>query len=273
LSINNTKGKIVIKDGSVVLDGLDMNLMGGELEMTGQYNTANIEKPFVDFSFVGKNIDINKAANSFSVVDSMMPIAKNAIGVVSPKFKYYSELRKDFKPVLSSIDGGGNLKSEGVEVSGSKIQNGLSALLKNERYKKMRAENLNINFTIDQGNVIVKPFTTKVYGKNIQVQGRQGVDQSIDYLLTMPVARAEVAGMAGLMGLNLPTSGDDLMVDVIVKGTVKEPQLSLNLDKAKAEVGEELEKEAEKAVKKLLKDPDTQKKVEDLTKKLKNIFK
>ncbi len=273
LSINNANGKIVIKDGSVVLDGLNMDLMGGDLKMTGQYNTADLQKPFVDFNFVGHNIDVNKAANSFSVVDSMLPLAKNAIGIVSPKFSYYSQLTKDFKPVMSSIDGGGNLKSNGVEVSGSKIQNGLATMLKDERYKVMKAEDLDINFSIEKGNVIVQPFTTKVYGKSIAVQGRQGVDKSIDYKLTMPVARAEVAGMAGLMGLNLPTSGDDLLVDVIVRGTVNDPQLSLNLDKAKAEVGKELEKEAEKAVKKLLEDPDAQKKVDELTKKFKSIFK
>lgn len=273
LNIENTEGKIVIKDGMLVLDGLDMNLLGGDLNMSGQYNTSDVSKPFVDFDFVGSNIDINKAANSFSVVDSMLPLAKNAVGIVSPKFKYYSLLKQDFTPLMSSIDGGGNIKSKSIEISGSKIQNGLAAMLKDERYKVMKAEDLNINFTIEKGNLVVEPFKTKVYGKEIEVQGKQGVDQSIDYKLTMPVARQEVALMAGLMGLNLPTSGDDLLVDVIVRGSVQEPVLSLNLDKAKAEVGKELEKEAERAVKKLLEDPDTQKKVNDLKKKLENIFK
>ncbi|MBS2097377.1 AsmA family protein [Carboxylicivirga linearis] len=273
LDVRNAKGKIVIKEGAVVLDDLDMNTLGGSLNVNGQYNTADLNRPFVDFAFVGSNIDINKAANSFSVVDSMMPIAKNAAGMVSPKFEYYSVLAQDFMPVISSIDGGGNIKSEGVQVSGSKIQNGIAALVRDDRYKVMKAEDFNIKFKIDKGNIIVEPFTTKIYGKTIEVEGKQGVDQSIDYRITMPVARAEVANMAGLMGFSLPTSGEDLLVDVIVKGTVKDPQLSLNLEKAQKEVGKELEKEAEKAVKKLLEDPDTQKKVEDITKKLKNIFK
>ncbi|MCU4166329.1 AsmA-like C-terminal region-containing protein [Carboxylicivirga caseinilyticus] len=273
LDVTNIDGKITVRNGAVVLDGLDMNTMGGKLTMDGQYNTADMNRPFVDFAFTGKNIDINKAANSFSVVDSMMPIAKNAAGLVSPNFKYYSLLSNDFMPIMSSIDGGGNIKSDGVQVSDSKIQNGIAALVRDDRYKVMKAEDFNIKFTIDKGNVIVEPFKTKVYGKIIEIEGKQGVDQSIDYRITMPVARQEVANMAGLMGMNLPTSGDDLMVDVIVKGTVKDPQLSLNLEKAQKEVGKELEKEAGKAVKKLLEDPDAQKKVEELTKKFKSIFK
>nr|WP_321410253.1 AsmA-like C-terminal region-containing protein [uncultured Carboxylicivirga sp.] len=273
LDVTNVDGKITVRNGAVVLDGLDMNTMGGKLTMDGQYNTADLDRPFVDFAFSGKNIDINKAANSFSIVDSMMPIAKNAAGLVSPNFKYYSLLSDDFMPIISSIDGGGNIKSDGVQVSDSKIQNGIAALVRDDRYKVMKAEDFNIKFTIDKGNVIVEPFKTKVYGKTIEIEGKQGVDQSIDYRITMPVARQEVANMAGLMGMNLPTSGDDLMVDVIVKGTVKDPQLSLNLEKAQKEVGKELEKEAGKAVKKLLEDPDAQKKVEELTKKFKSIFK
>nr|WP_319398415.1 AsmA-like C-terminal region-containing protein [uncultured Carboxylicivirga sp.] len=273
LDVKNAKGQITIRNGAVVLNNLGMNTLGGKLIMNGEYNTSNVEKPFVDFAFSGNKIDINKAANSFSIVDSMMPIAKNAAGLVSPDFKYYSVLSEDFMPVVSTIDGGGNIKSEGVQIAGSKIQNGIAALVHDDRYKVMKLEDFNIKFTIDKGNIIVEPFQTKVYGKTIEVAGKQGVDQSIDYRITMPVARKEVANMAGLMGLNLPASGDDLMVDVIVKGTVDDPELSLNLDKAQKEVGKELEKEAEKAVKKLLEDPEAQKKVEDFTKKIKNFFK
>lgn len=272
LDVNNASGKIVVKDGAVVLDGLNMNTLGGQLMMDGQYNTADMNKPFIDFSFVGDNIDINTTANSFSMVDSMMPIAKNAVGLVSTKFKFYSVLGQDFMPVVSSVDGGGNIRSEGVEISGSKIQNGMAALLKNDSYKVMRAEDFNIEFVIEKGNIMVKPFKTKLFGKMVEVEGCQGVDQSMDYCLTMPFAREELAKMGGLMGLNLPTSGDDLLVDVMVKGTVSDPSLSLNLDKAKKQVGKELEKEAEKAVKKILEDPESKKKVEELTKKFKELF-
>jgi len=264
LIIRNMKGGIVVRDGRVLLDGLKMNLLNGALTMGGQYNTQNMEKPFVDFQFAGQNIDINMAANSFSVVDSMVPIAKKAVGNVSPNFNYYSELGADFMPVIETMDGKGKVKSKGVEVSGSKIQNGLASMLKNEKYKVMKAEDFNINFKIDKGSVIVSPFKTKVYGKEIEIQGVQSIDQSINYKMTMPFSRKEVAGMAGLMGLSLPTSGDDLMVDVIVTGTIKEPELKLDLEKASKVVGKELEKEAEKAVKKILEDPDTKKKVDDL---------
>jgi hypothetical protein len=154
---------------------------------------------------------------------------------------------------MSTVNGGGWLRSKSVEVSGSKIQNTLASTLKNDSYKTMRAEDLNINFIIDKGNVIVKPFKTKVGGKMVEVQGTQGLDQSIDYKITMPVSRKEVSKMAGSLGFAVPSSGDDLIVDVLVKGTVQEPQLSFGLDKARKQVEKDLKKEGEKLLKNFLK--------------------
>ncbi|TRX70798.1 AsmA-like C-terminal region-containing protein [Carboxylicivirga sp. M1479] len=253
LDVYNTKGKITVKDGVVRLNGLNMQLLDGSMMMSGQYNTANMSKPFVDFSIEGKKLDLNKAAHSFSVVDSLLPLAKNTTGKVSPKFEYKSQLNKDAMPIMSTANGGGWLRSQSIEVANSKIQNTLASTLKNDSYRKMRAEDLNINFIIDKGNVIIKPFTTKIGGKAVRVEGKQGVDQSIDYKITMPVSRKEVANMAGLMGFSLPTSGDDLMVDVLVKGTVQDPQLSFGLDKAKKQVEKDLKKEGEKLLKNFLK--------------------
>ena len=253
LNVQRANGKITVRDGAVQLNGLKMKLLDGSMKMTGQYNTANLNKPFVDFDIEGDKLDLNMAANSFSVVDSLLPLAKNTIGKVSPKFKYYSVLDNKSMPVMASVNGGGWLRSKSVEVSSSKIQNTLASTLNNDSYKKMRAEDLNINFIIDKGNVIVKPFKTKVGGKMVEVQGVQGLDKTVDYKIIMPVSRKEVAKMAGLMGFNLPTSGDDLIVDVLVKGTVDEPQLSFGLDKARKQVEKDLKKEGENLFKNLLK--------------------
>ncbi|MCU4157948.1 AsmA family protein [Carboxylicivirga sp. A043] len=253
LAIHRANGKITVKNGVVKLNGLKMQLLDGNMVMSGQYNTANMAKPYVDFNIEGTDLDLNMAAHSFSVVDSLLPLAKNTVGKVSPKFDYSSVLGTDATPIMSTVNGGGWLRSKSVEVSGSKIQNTLATTLKNESYKTMKAEDLNINFIIDKGNVIVKPFKTKVGGKMVEVQGTQGLDQSIDYKITMPVSRKEVSKMAGSLGFAIPSSGDDLIVDVLVKGTVQEPQLSFGLDKARKQVEKDLKKEGEKLLKNFLK--------------------
>ena len=273
LVIADTKGKITIRNGNVVLDGLYMALLDGSMKLTGTYSTANVKKPFVDFDIKADNISINKAAHSFSVVDSLLPFARNARGKVSAGFNYYSRLNSAGDPVLASLTGGGNLKSNGIEVSGTKFQNILAGMLKNERYKQLVAKNLNVNFKLDRGGLIVKPFKTKIYGKEIKMQGRQGLDKTMDYRIDMPMSRKDLAAVAGFLGGAIPTKGDDVPIGILVKGTFDKPEVNLDLDAAKKILGDELSKEADKAIDNLIKDKNVRKQVKDLKKKLGNIFK
>jgi hypothetical protein len=281
LTVNNAVGKITVKDGKVLLDGLNVNLLGGSMVMSGQYNTQDEKKPFVDFVFDASKININQAVNSFSVVDSLLPIAKLAKGLVNAKFSYSSLLGKDMSPTLSTINGLGNLKSESIEVTGSKIQAGLVSMLKDEKYNKLTAKDMLVNFKLENGNLIVSPFNVKINDKPCSFQGRQNIDKSMEYKMTMPVSRQEIARVGSLLGASVATSGDDLPVDIIIKGTLTKPQLSFSMGKAtsqlkeeiKQEIKQEVQKEAEKAVEKLKEDPNVKKGVEDAKKKLKNLLK
>ena len=273
LEINNTSGRILIKDSRVILDGLQTNLLRGKMVMTGEYNTQDTLKPVVDFNLAVSSIDINMAANSISMVDSLLPIAKKANGLVSTNFSFNSVIGDDFTPVLSSITGAGLLKSTGIEVSGAKVQSALTAALKNDKYKVASIKDLLVNFAIDSGNVIVKPFDVNVFGKNLNIYGRQGVDQSMNFNITMPVSRAEISNIAGLLGGSIPTSGDDLMVGVVVTGSVTEPQLKFDLKEAGEQIKDELKEEVEKAAEKVMSDPEVKKKVDEVANKLKKLFK
>lgn len=272
LTVKNAKGKIIVKDGRVVANGLKMEACQGTMEMNGEYNTQNIEKPFVAFNLNVAGMDINEAVNSFSVVDSLLPVAKHAFGKVTTTMSFNSVLGKDFMPILSSVGSLGNMKSEEVQVTGAKFQEGLASSLKNDKYKKMVLKNLNLNFKIENGNLIVEPFHPQLFGKELTVSGQQSLDQKMKYEVRIPVERQEFASLAGALGLKFSDKGEDLPVGVTIKGTLTKPDIGLNLEEASKilakEVGDKVEKEVEKAVDKLKDDPNIKKGVEDLKNKL-----
>ncbi len=276
LELTNTMGSVKIKDSRVILEGLKTDLLRGQMVMTGEYNTKDTIKPFVDFNLAISSIDINKAAHSISMIESLVPLAKKANGLVSSNFKFNSIIGDDFSPVLNTINGGGMLKSTGIEMSGAKVQDALTSMLKNDKYKVASVKDLLVNFAIDNGNVLVKPFDVNVFGKNLNIYGRQGVDQSMDFNIKMPVTRSEISNVAGFLGGTLPATGDDLMVGVLVTGKVTDPKLKFVLDDAKSQIKDELkqevEKAAEKAAEKIMSDPNVQKKVDEVGNKLKKLF-
>jgi hypothetical protein len=277
LEMTKMSGNIRIVDGRVVLDGLSSNMLDGNMVVSGEYNTADTLKPFVNFDMAFNSIDVNKAANSFSMIDSIMPIAKQAIGTVTTKMKFNSLIGSDMSPVLNSINGGGLLESKGIEISGAKVQDAMASMLKNEKYRKARVEDLAINFVLENGNVIVKPFDTNVFGKKVNISGKQGLDQTLDYVIKMPVSKSELGNVAGLLGASVPSSANDVKVDILVQGTVKDPKLKFNLDddfknQVKEEVKEKVKEEAEKVIEKVKDDPEVKKAVDDVKKKLNRLF-
>ena len=290
LTLENTKGGLAIKDSRVLLNGINTNLLNGSMALNGEYNTQDTLKPFVDFDLAINTIDINMAANSFSMIDSLLPIAKKANGRVSSSFNFSSLIGDDFSPVISSLNGGGLLKSDEITVSGAKVQTALVSMLKDDKYSVARARDFLVNFTLENGNLFVKPFDVNVFDKKANISGKQGLDKSMDYLIKMPVSRSELGSVAGFLGGTLP-EGEDIMVGIKITGTLTDPKLGISTqdvssavkdevkkaateaaNKVVEKASEELVKEAEKVVDDLLKDEETKEKLEDAGKKLKDLF-
>lgn len=293
LTVESVKGNLLVKDARVLLKDVSTNLLNGAMKLKGEYNTQDTLKPFVNMDLTLDKIDVNKAANSFSIVESMLPIAQKATGRISTSFNFSSVLGDGFSPVISSLNGGGLLKSDELSLSGAKVQQALVTMLKDEKYAIANAKDFLLNFSIDNGNLFVKPFDVTVFDKKVNFAGRQGLDQSMDYIIKMPVSRKELSNIAGLLGIkgNLP-DGDDVLVGIKIGGTLTDPQLSFNSDdiaaalkselkkeaekaatKAVEKVGEQVAKEAEKAVNDLIQDEETKEKIQEAGQKLKDLFK
>lgn len=284
LEMNNTQGALVIKDGRVVMDKVNTHLLNGSVVMNGEYNTQDTLKPYMEFDLAVNSIDINQAANSFSMVDSLLPVAKLAKGSASMKLNFNSLIGEEFSPVLNTLNGGGEFSSKNISLEGSKVQNNLASLLKNDKYKVAHIQDLLVYFTIENGDVKVKPFDVNVFGKKLNIEGTQSLDQTMDYRMRMPVSRAELSSVTGLLGGSLPTSGADVMVGIKITGSVDDPKLKLDVseatkaitDEVKSAVKEEVKKEADKLIEKakdeIKNNPEIQEKAKELGDKLKKLF-
>lgn len=285
LTIENIKGKIDVKDGIAQLSQLTMNMFEGSVGLNGAYNTSTPEKPTVDMAINLNKVNINTLTNSFSVIDSMLPIAKHAYGLVDLAINVDTELDGELSPVLAMTNGKGSFQSSDIQLKGSDFQEKLSALLNKEKYKELSLKDLNVKFTIEKGNIIVEPFKMKMFDKNATFSGKQGLDQTMDYLLTVPFERAEVLSMLGNLSAGMNTEGEDVPVGVAIKGTLTKPSLGLNLDEAKNVIVGEVKAKAEekineakeefktKAEEKIKEELQSNEKVQEAADKLKKLFK
>lgn len=285
LNIDNITGQIDIREGVAQLSKLKMNLFEGSASLNGSYNTKTPEKPIVDMAIDLSSVNINSLTNSFSTIDSMLPIAKSAYGIIDLALNVDTQLDGELSPVLETTNGKGTFRSADIQLKGSEFQEKLSKLLNKENLKELSLKDLSVNFTIEKGNIIVEPFKMKMLGKEAQFSGKQSLDQSMDYLLSIPFTRAEVISILGNAGAGINAEGADVPVGVTIKGKLTKPELGLNLDEAKSALMNEVKAKAEekineakeeiktKAKEKIKEELQNNEKVKETTDKLKNLFK
>ena len=60
MPITNFKGKVLVKDGAIILDRNSFNMLDGTFELTGSYVTKDLDKPKYSLGFKVKDLSIGK---------------------------------------------------------------------------------------------------------------------------------------------------------------------------------------------------------------------
>src|SRR6056297_831411 len=245
LDITNLTGTFFIKDKKLLMDNLNMNLLDGEFRVDGEYNTQNINEPSATMGLDIRDIEINRAIGSFSMLESLAPILKKCKGKVSIKFDYSSLIDSTMSPVLSTINGYGRLQSEQVQVIDSETLNKLGDLLNFKNKLDNEFNDVNISFTISDGRISIEPFETNMGDIKMELGGSHGIDQTLDYDMALSVPREYIGSAAnkvvdGLLsqaaakGVNIE-DGDYINVKAKIIGTTTEPKITLDLKDSKTD--------------------------------------
>jgi hypothetical protein len=254
LVIEQAAGALVIRDRAVRMQDVTMQLIGGSVKMNGSYSSADPKRPKSDFDMVISNMDIKKAAAAFTTVGKLAPVAKYANGLFSSQLTFASELDAHMQPVLETASGYGRVTTQAVSLSGFEPANKLADALKISSLKQLTVPNTNISFKIIQGRIFVEPFDITVNGIKSTVAGSNGLDQTLDYGMKMNVPRALFGGAANAALDNLIrqantagasfSAGDQIPVEVGMKGTVTDPKISVSISKAGTDLMKDLKAQA-----------------------------
>lgn len=247
LNISNIKGLVTVKNGSMNLDGLLMNMLNGQLNLTGFYRNTPENKPLVNLTFDLQNFDIPVAFQSFSLMSRYLPIASESQGKFNASFKLDGRLSDKMDLLIPSLNGTGLFMSKDVKLNNSATFNKLKGMLKEDLLKNISIEDFTANFTIENGNLILKPFKTKVSGQEATVFGRLNVDNLVDFRIDFNVQREALGkDVENVLGF-LPGQKNIQVIpaSVAIKGPVNNPDVNVDLTEAKQLVKKEV-KEATK---------------------------
>ncbi len=239
MEIDRLRGRILVRDKKVMMEGVSMNMLDGSIDMTGEYNTQDMSAPFIDFAMDIRDFDIPSSFHTFNTVQKLTPLAKDLRGSYSASMRMNALLDDEMMPVMNSIDAKGRLRTSSVEIISSETFNRLSSALSLREDKSNVLRDLNISFTITDGRVHLDPFDARLGPVNMVIGGDQGIDQTMNYVMRMTIPRSEfgpgaeqvinklVEGAAA-RGLNIQP-GENVNVDARITGTFSDPRISLDI--------------------------------------------
>ncbi|WP_199120118.1 AsmA-like C-terminal region-containing protein [Pedobacter sp. ASV28] len=236
--ISNATGAVQIKDKTIYFKDLGLDMLAGTIKMNGSYATINPKKPKVDVDFGMDKIDIQQAFNAFNTVKLLAPIAQFAKGTFSTNLKFNSDLDEKMTPIYSSINAEGLANIIQAVIDGFEPINKLASSLGANELKKLELNDVKTKFKISNGRLNVSPFDIKVKGVSMNIQGSNGVDQSMDYNLVLNVPRAmlgskaneaantALASLNGKLGTHVAI-GETIKINADLLGTFLKPNIKL----------------------------------------------
>jgi len=253
LNIENLAGNVALSGGVADLKNLSMNMLKGDVRMSGTYDPRDVKAPMVNFDFDMRNIDIPTAFKSFTTLQKIAPTVKDMTGNVSTQFKFTSMLDTTMMPVLNSINAYGKLQSKSIGVSNSKAFAKLADFLKKDEFRNPSLKDVNVSFSIKNGRIYIEPFDTKIAEAKMNFGGDMGIDQSLNFRAKVSVPSSYLGGVANLAndllgkyGAKLPQTID---VNLKILGTSSKPDVQLDSGGGSAESSSSVKETAKEAVK------------------------
>ena len=258
LTMNNARGRLRVKDQRITLEDFRMNTLGGEIGVTGFYETTDPTKPTFDVGLKMTKVDIPSAFRAFTTVQALAPVAKYAAGNVTTDLHLTGGLGKNMMPLFPTLSGAGTLQTSQMilkefpalekAVDLTKLQ-----FLDNPTLKALRAA-----FQIKDGRLSVQPFDVKVGETTMSVSGSNGLDQSLQYTLGLRVPRALMGGAAnqaiaglvskaGAAGIDL-SAAPEIALGLQLGGTVTNPSVKADVSSVASSVTAGAEKAVQQAV-------------------------
>ncbi len=237
-SIKNVKGAVKVKDEVALLDNVNLDMLEGNIKLSGSYNTQK-ENPVVNFDYKVKQVDIQQTAAFFGAIETIAPIMKNCKGKISTNLNLVTELDKNMEPIYNTVTGEGGLFSNDLTIKGVKALQKMADILKLKDLATQNLNKLNMAFQFKEGRAFVNPFDIKLSGIPANIEGSTGFDQTIDYLVKMKVPKDKLGSkandvMGSLLG-NVKIAGKKLEVPNVIPvsfkigGTVTSPKVDADL--------------------------------------------
>ena len=244
MELTNVKGVLLVAGEQVRFSDVAANTLGGSMSIDGGYDTRNHEKPKFDLAMSLRQMDFQKAFNTFNTFQAIAPLGKWLQGAFDTEFKFSSDLTKDLMPDLATLNMDGMLHTLNGAIQGFGPLEQIGNKLNVEALKSISLKDTKNWFTVKGGAVELKEFDHKFGDIAMKIGGIHKLTGGMEYKIVAKIPRDKIgnnplgaAANSGLeflgkeaskAGLNLD-AGEFVNVQINLTGSIKEPKLAFKV--------------------------------------------
>ncbi|MBP3498218.1 MAG: AsmA family protein [Alistipes sp.] len=254
--IDNLAGAATVRGGVLSLDNLGMNMFDGTAKASAAYSTANIDNPRLRLNATFNQASFKTTAAQVEMIEKIVPLFNKIEGTYTMSLNADMTLDQTMSPVLKSVNGSGKITSGNFKLSNIPALTALAKSVGNgvDLNTIQSSEATVISFTIENGNVITKPFDIKLGKTKLTLSGLTGLDQTIDYNVAVALPQITLHAKIGgtftspKIGLDTAKSAEAALEKAGINKQEVIEEVSQKVDSAKQALIAEAEARAAKIV-------------------------
>lgn len=255
MEIRNIDGLITIRDRVLDLEKLSMDMLDGQLTLDGSYKSSKENKPEFDFNVQASGFQIPAAYKSFSMMQRYLPIAARSQGELSSQINFKGRFDEKLNIIPGSLNGTGLLNTQNLQILDSPVFEQLKGIIKAEKLRNLKVDDFTARFKMENGNINMTPFQTKIADQEVSVSGGLSVERVLNLAMDFKVNKEDLSGDVSKAFGIIPGSENIKVIDatVNVKGDLKNPKVSVDLSKARKQIEEEVKRSTKESLQKSVK--------------------
>lgn len=222
MTISDVEGGMSIRGGELSLNKLALGLFGGQATASGCYSTKHPAEPTFTMDLGLKQASFQETFRQLEMVQKLVPLFEKTGGNYSLQMDLKTKIDEQMAPVLNSVDAHGQISSASIRLQNIKALDALAKALNSDKLKVIEAENVLIDFAIQQGRITTEPFDLKMGKTKMTLSGSTGLDQTIDYQAKVTLPEGAAGGVLSTVGVG-------------IGGTFSKPEIKLGLKEAAQE--------------------------------------
>ncbi|HMZ72963.1 MAG TPA: AsmA-like C-terminal region-containing protein [Saprospiraceae bacterium] len=244
MTLNNVSGTLLVADQAVKIIGGTANTLGGKVNISGGYNSKDSSKPGFDIKLGLEKIGFTDAFNTFNTIKKLAPIAQYITGAFNTELSMSGSLTKDMSPDLNTLQADGFLETLSGVIKNFKPLNDVGNKLNIKEFNNFELRNTKNWITIKNGAVEVKDFDYSFKNIAMQIGGKHGLNQDMDYKIKAKIPRkmleSNTVGAAAYSGIGFLSkeaskygvnisAGEFVNVLIGIGGSMLSPKLNFKI--------------------------------------------